>query len=89
MSETGRRRKEGFLSYIDELNGLNKSLSIKLVMNLDCNLNCTYCFEGKRKGRHFMTRKTADDFIGFVKRTLRRKKDTKKLSSPITEASRF
>ncbi len=71
------KEKRQFLTYIDELNSLNNSLSIKLVMNLDCNLACRYCFEGKRKGSHYMTKKTADDFIGFVKETIRRRKDIK------------
>ena len=73
------KEKREFIGYVDELNGLNKSLSIKLVMNLDCNLACKYCFEGKRKGGHYMTRKTADDFIGFVKKTIRRRKDIKEI----------
>src|SRR5512135_348373 len=48
------KEKRQFLTYIDELNSLNKSFSIKLVMNLDCNLACRYCFEGKGKCCHYM-----------------------------------
>ena len=70
LVKDAEKEKQEFLPYIDELNGLNKTLSIKLVMNLDCNLACRYCFEGKRKGSHFMTKKTADDFIGFVKKRI-------------------
>lgn len=66
------KEKSDLLGYVDKLNGLNTSLSIKLVMNLDCNLACRYCFEGKRKGSHYMTRETADNFIRFVKKTVRR-----------------
>ncbi|MGE5300441.1 MAG: geopeptide radical SAM maturase [Acidobacteriota bacterium] len=73
------KEKRAFLTYIDELNGLNKSLSIKLVMNLDCNLACRYCFEGKRKGGHHMTRKTAADFIGFAKKVICRQKDIREI----------
>ena len=67
-----KERKE-VLRFIDELNELNRSLNIKLVMNLDCNLACRYCFEGMRKGQFYMTKQTADDFIRFVKNTVRRK----------------
>jgi uncharacterized protein len=62
--------KKEMLGFIDELNDLNKSLNLKLVMNLDCNLPCRYCFEGKRKGKHYMTRETADEFVGFVQRAI-------------------
>jgi uncharacterized protein len=73
------KEKKEFLAYIEELNSLNKSLSIKLVMNLDCNLACRYCFEGKRKGSHYMTKKTAEDFIRFVKKTIHRQKEIKEI----------
>ncbi len=78
VQDVGKEKRE-FLTYIDKLNGLNKSLSIKLVMNLDCNLACKYCFEGKRKGGQYITKKTADDFIGFVKKTVRRQKEIKEI----------
>lgn len=54
------------LGFVDELNALNKTFHAKAVMNLDCNLDCKYCFEGSRKGKHYMTKDTADLFIGFV-----------------------
>ncbi len=79
LVKDAEKEKRQILTYIDELNSLNNSLSIKLVMNLDCNLACRYCFEGKRKGSHYMTKKTADDFIGFVKKTIRRRKDIKEI----------
>jgi uncharacterized protein len=58
---------EEMLVFMDELNVLNKKFSAILVMNLDCNLACRYCFEGSRKGRFYMTQETADLFIDFVK----------------------
>ncbi len=39
-----------------------------LVLNLDCNLDCTYCFEGGMKGNRYMTRETADLFIDFAEK---------------------
>jgi len=73
------KEKREFLHYVDELNALNKSLSIKLVMNLDCNLACRYCFEGTRKGKHYMTKQTADDFISCVKDTISRQEDIREI----------
>jgi len=56
------------LGFIDDINGISRTFAAKVVMNLDCNLACKYCFEGQRKGKFFMSRETADLFIGFVGR---------------------
>lgn len=58
------------LGFVDELNAADNIFSIQLVLNLDCNLACGYCFEGSRKGKFYMSRETADKFIEFVKKTL-------------------
>jgi uncharacterized protein len=55
--------------FIRELNDLNKSFKYIVVMNLDCNLACKYCFEGKRKGKFYLSEETADKFIDFIKRS--------------------
>ncbi len=60
------KEKERMRRRIADLNRSSRTLSIKLVMNLDCNLACVYCFEGNRKGRHFMSSETADAFVRFV-----------------------
>lgn len=59
--------KEEMLRYIDELNTADPIFAAKVVMNLDCNLACKYCFEGSRKGKFYMSRETADHFLEFVK----------------------
>lgn len=58
--------REEMRSYIDEMNAVNKSLTVTLVMSLDCNLACPYCFEGTRKGKYFLSEETADDFLRFI-----------------------
>jgi uncharacterized protein len=60
--------KKEMMGFIEGLNDLNRSLNIKLAMNLDCNLACRYCFEGRRKGQHYMTKETADEFIELLTR---------------------
>ncbi len=35
------------------------------VMNLDCNLACTYCYEGKQRGHHYMSTETADLLVKY------------------------
>jgi uncharacterized protein len=70
LTDDPEKERREILGFIDELNRLNRTLSIKLVMGLDCNLACRYCFEGTRKGRHYMTKETADQFVEFVRKTI-------------------
>jgi len=54
------------LNFMEDLNRENNRFYAKVAMNLDCNLACTYCYEGRRKGRLYMSKETADDIIGFI-----------------------
>ena len=63
-------RKE-ILCFLDKLNKADRIFSLQLVMNLDCNLDCGYCFEGSRKGRHYLTSGDAHAFIVFVMENLK------------------
>ncbi len=62
--------KQELLKYIDELNEIDTKLSVIVAMNLDCNLACTYCFEGSRKGKHYMSPETAGHVIDFIEKNL-------------------
>ncbi len=68
LSEGADSEHEEMLGFIDDLNAISRTFAAKIVMNLDCNLACKYCFEGQRKGKFYMTQETADLFIGFVER---------------------
>jgi uncharacterized protein len=68
------QEKQEMLRYIDELNEIDTKLSFIVAMNLDCNLACTYCFEGSRKGKHYMSPETAGDVIDFIEKNLTQKK---------------
>ena len=59
--------KRDLLRYIDDVNAENNVFTAIVVLNLDCNLGCKYCYEGKRKGKHAMSADTAHDFADFVK----------------------
>jgi len=67
--------RTGMLGFLDEINALNTTLSVRLVMNLDCNLACRYCFEGTRKGKLYMSGETVDRAIEFVKARIRERGD--------------
>jgi uncharacterized protein len=60
--------KREMLGFLDELNALNRTFNAIVVLNLDCNLACKYCFEGTRKGKHYLSPETADAFVDFVQR---------------------
>ncbi|KAF0146299.1 MAG: uncharacterized protein FD156_326 [Nitrospirae bacterium] len=79
LVNTADEERTEILGFVDELNAADKIFSIQLVLNLDCNLACGYCFEGSRKGKFYMARETADKFIEFVKA---------KITSPLPSLSR-
>ena len=51
-----------------EVNHLSSRFSAMAVMNVDCNLACTYCYEGGMKGKRYMTRETAGQLAEMVER---------------------
>ena len=55
------------LDYLDEVNRLNDGLDVSIILGLDCNFACIYCYEGSMKGRLAMTDHTADQLIAYVK----------------------
>ncbi len=59
--------RRDMLRAIDDLNKENDTFLAVVAMNLDCNLGCRYCYEGTRKGSHYMNGETADAFVDFVK----------------------
>lgn len=60
-----RREMLGMLA---EMNQRLQRFSGLVVLNLDCNLGCAYCYEGALKGKHFMAEDTADRLIDVLAR---------------------
>ncbi len=58
--------KEEMLSLFDKANERITRQYIIAVMNLDCNLACTYCFEGEKKGKYYMSPETTDFLIRHI-----------------------
>ena len=69
LVETPEQEKREMLGFISELNALNRSLRYIIILNLDCNLGCKYCFEGARKGKFYLADEVEAQFIDFVKRS--------------------
>jgi uncharacterized protein len=59
--------RRSMLGFIDGLNSRDTGMNVTVVLNLDCNFACVYCYEGEMKGRLYMTRDTADLLVGFIK----------------------
>jgi uncharacterized protein len=49
-------------------NRKRKLFSAIVVLNLDCNLACDYCYEDAFRGRHYMSQETADLVVETVQR---------------------
>ena len=59
--------KREVYGWLDEINEKNSGLNISVILNLDCNFNCIYCYEGGMKGRFYMTGETAYLLLDFIK----------------------
>ncbi len=52
---------------MDHINAKDRCLNLSIIINLSCNFNCVYCYEGGLKGGHFMSGDTAGLLINFIK----------------------
>ncbi|MEW6288779.1 MAG: geopeptide radical SAM maturase [Thermodesulfobacteriota bacterium] len=55
------------LHYMDDINRLNPNLTLAIVLGMECNFACRYCFEGGQKGGKAMDDATADQLVSFIK----------------------
>jgi uncharacterized protein len=68
ITDDDEREKRQMLEYISGLNAADTSVRLIVVLNLDCNLACAYCFEGGRKGKFYLSETTAAELVEFVKK---------------------
>jgi len=66
--------KKSVSCVFEELNKKSTSVDILVVLNLDCNFACKYCYEGDMKGRIYMSEGTAAALIDFIRNRLDPKK---------------
>ena len=52
--------KELMRTMLERANGQSRSFMAMAVLNLDCNLDCGYCYEADFRGGHYMSKATAD-----------------------------
>lgn len=53
--------------YMADINRHNPNLTLALILGMECNFACRYCFEGEQKGKKTMDDQTADQLIAFIK----------------------
>jgi len=53
---------------LDKINARNPVLNSMVVLNLDCNFACLYCYEGDMKGNLYMSNETAASLIDLIKK---------------------
>jgi uncharacterized protein len=56
----GDEEKDEMLNAFERANRLGTKFTAQVILNLDCNLACTYCYEGGMKGRRYMSEGTAE-----------------------------
>jgi uncharacterized protein len=66
LVEDVEKEKQEVFRLLKKMNGNNKRFELIALMNLDCNLSCTYCYEGDMKGKFYMSRDTADNLVDFI-----------------------
>ncbi|MFC1858360.1 geopeptide radical SAM maturase [Thermodesulfobacteriota bacterium] len=59
--------KRSIVGIIENLNTDNPGMAVMVVLNLDCNFGCIYCYEGGIKGDLYMSEQTAHQFVKFIK----------------------
>ncbi len=53
--------------YMEDINLHNPNFTVAIILGMECNFACSYCFEGKQKGKKAMDDQTADQLIAFIK----------------------
>jgi uncharacterized protein len=62
------REREELLGRFDEANRKSRRFTAIVVLNLDCNLACGYCFEEGVRGKSAMSAETADRLVEMIER---------------------
>ncbi len=52
--------------YLDSVNRLSTGLGVAVILGMECNFRCTYCYEGTMKGPSAMTDTTAQRLVEFL-----------------------
>jgi len=62
------QEKEQLRGMLQRVNARGRVFTAIVVLNLDCNLDCCYCYEEEFRGDHFMTESTAAQLVEVLVR---------------------
>lgn len=60
--------REAMAALVDQTNSRSATFAATVVLTLDCNLACPYCFEDHFRGNHALNEETARLLVAYVKR---------------------
>ena len=61
-----KKRREFYLSYLSSIN----ELSFTIGVTNQCNMACSYCYEGKKPSSGYFTEKSANDLLTIIRREI-------------------
>ncbi|MEW6288782.1 MAG: geopeptide radical SAM maturase [Thermodesulfobacteriota bacterium] len=67
VTADSNQEREDVFSFNQRLNNLSTILSLAVIVNMDCNFQCRYCYEGTQKDKLYMTDKTAEQVVAFIR----------------------
>ncbi|MCB2184063.1 MAG: geopeptide radical SAM maturase [Desulfobulbaceae bacterium] len=62
-----KKEKEEAFQLVERINSRRTAMNVSVIVNLQCNFRCRYCYEGSQKGKSVMSKQTADQLAGFIK----------------------
>lgn len=68
LTEDQDAEKQQAVNMVKEINDLRRVMNVSVILNLNCNFRCRYCYEGTQKGQSVMSIDTADQLITFIKK---------------------
>lgn len=80
LVNNSEEEKREMLAFFDEINKRNRQFNATVILNLDCNFNCIYCFEGGMKGSFYMSGETASYLVDFIEKNYIGRADNLKIT---------
>ena len=58
--------RQEVLGYLDEINRINPGLTVSVILGMECNFACRYCYEGAQKGQLAMSDATVEQLVAYL-----------------------
>ena len=71
LVESVAQERQAVYGFLDEINRVNPTLTVAVVLGMNCNFACRYCFQGGQKNGQSMDDRTADQLVAFIRERFR------------------